>query len=123
MNKLHTASTNNNVPDIPKADFDKLPCDIKKHIYTEQFQYEIIYSEIRQILDNNNSHRLDNTDLVNYFTSKKIISDEKLIYYLRNKNNIFDSVYNSHYVRNTNEFILMDTLNSMCQSWLMYLYH
>ena len=59
----------------------------------------------------------------NYFTSKKIISDEKLIYYLRNKNNIFDAVYNTHYVRNTNDFILMDTLNSMCQSWLMYLYH
>ena len=123
MNKLHTVSTNNNVPDIPKADFDKLPRDIKKHIYTEHFQYEIVYSEIRQILDNNNSHRLDNTDLVNYFTSKKIISDEKLIYYLRNKNNIFDAVYNTHYVRNTNDFILMDTLNSMCQSWLMYLYH
>jgi hypothetical protein len=33
MNKLHTVSTNNNVPDIPKADFDKLPRDIKKHIY------------------------------------------------------------------------------------------
>ena len=60
--------------------------------------YDIIYSELSQILNSDSSHHLDNTELVCYFISKNILEDDKLIYYLRNKNNIFDTVYNKHYV-------------------------
>jgi len=111
------------VPEIPKACFDDLPNDVKKHIYNEHFHYDMIYSELVQILDNANSRSLDVSELSDYFTSKKILDDKKLIYYLINKNNIFDTIYEQHYIKNKINFVLMNKLDSMCQSWLMYLYH
>ena len=111
------------VPELPKADFDKLSDDVKNYITNKPEQYDNIYSEIKEILNNEKSQRLDNTELLQYFTSKNILQDKNLITYLRNNDNIFNNVYNTNYVRNTPEFIMMDKLESMCQSWLMYLYH
>ena len=110
-------------PELPKADFDNLSDDVKNYITNNPEQYDIIYSEITQIVKNDKSYSLDNTDLLHYFTSKPILQDKNLITYSRNKDDIFDTVYNKHYVQNSNDFVLMNKLESMCQSWLMYLYH
>jgi hypothetical protein len=111
------------VPELPKVDYDNLSEDVKNYITNKPDQYDIIYSDITQILKNDKSHCLDNTDLLHYFTSKPILQDKNLITYLRNKDDIFDTVYNKHYVQNSIEFIMMNRLESMCQCWLMYLYH
>ena len=111
------------VPELPKVDYDNLSEDVKNYINNKPDQYDIIYSDITQILKNDKSHCLDNTDLLHYFTSKPILQDKNLITYLRNKDDIFDTVYNKHYVQNSIEFIMMNRLESMCQCWLMYLYH
>ena len=110
-------------PELPKADFDNLSDDVKNYITNKPDQYDIIYSDITQILKNDKSHSLDNTDLLHYFTSNPILQDKNLITYLRNKDDIFDTIYEKHYVQNSNDFVLMNKLESMCQSWLMYLYH
>jgi hypothetical protein len=110
-------------PELPKADFDNLSDDVKNYITNKPDQYDIIYSDITQILKNDKSHCLDNTDLLHYFTSNPILQDKNLITYLRNKDDIFDTIYEKHYVQNSNDFVLMNKLESMCQSWLMYLYH
>ena len=110
-------------PELPKADFDNLSDDVKNYITNNPEQYDIIYSEITQIVKNDKSHSLDNTDLLHYFTSNPILQDKNLITYLRNKDDIFDTIYEKHYVQNSNDFVLMNKLESMCQSWLMYLYH
>ena len=110
-------------PELPKADFDNLSDDVKNYITNNPEQYDIIYSEITQIVKNDKSHSLDNTDLLHYFTSNPILQDKKKITYLRNKDDIFDTIYEKHYIQNSNDFVLMNKLESMCQSWLMYLYH
>ena len=111
------------VPELPKVDYDNLSEDVKNYITNNPEQYDIIYSEITQIVKNDKSHSLDNTDLLHYFTSNPILQDKNLITYLRNKDDIFDTIYEKHYVQNSNDFVLMNKLESMCQSWLMYLYH
>lgn len=110
-------------PELPKADFDNLSDDVKNYITNNPEQYDIIYNEITQIVKNDKSHSLDNTDLLHYFTSNPILQDKNLITYLRNKDDIFDTIYEKHYIQNSNDFVLMNKLESMCQSWLMYLYH
>lgn len=118
-----TNTTTELVPELPAVDFNNLSDDVKNYITNKPEQYDNIYSEIKEILNNEKSQRLDNTELLQYFTSKNILQDKNLITYLRNNDNIFNNVYNTNYVRNTPEFIMMDKLESMCQSWLMYLYH
>jgi hypothetical protein len=114
--------TTDHVPELPDADFDNLSDDVKNYI-TKPKQYDTIYSEIKEILNNEKSMRLDNTDLLQYFISNFILQDESLINYLRNNDNIFNMIYTSHYIRNQIDFVLMNKLESMCQCWLMYLYH
>ena len=123
--RVNTMTSNNksSVPEIPKVCFDDLPNDVKKHIYNEHFEYDLIYNDLSNMLNNANSRNLDVSELSDYFTSKKILDDKNLIYYLRNKNNIFDTIYEKHYIKNQTDFVLMNKLDSMCQSWLMYLHH
>ena len=111
------------VPEIPAVDFNNLSDDVKNYITNNQDQYNIIYSDITQILKNDKSQCLDTNELLHYFTTNPILQDKNLITYLRNKDDIFNNVYNKHYVRNSIEFIMMNRLESMCQCWLMYLYH
>ncbi|MDA9072755.1 hypothetical protein N9K75_02650 [bacterium] len=111
------------VPELPVVNFDNLSEDVKNYITNKPDQYDIIYSDITQIVKNNNSQCLDNTDLLHYFTSTPILQDKNLITYLRNKDDIFNTVYNKHYVQGSIDFIMMNRLESMCQCWLMYLYH
>ena len=111
------------VPELPVVNFDNLSDDVKKYINNKPDQYDIIYSDITQIVKNDKSQCLDTTELLHYFTSNHILQDKNLITYLRNKDDIFNNVYNKHYVQGSIDFIMMNRLESMCQCWLMYLYH
>lgn len=111
------------VPEIPAVDFNNLSDDVKNYITNNQDQYNIIYSDITQILKNDKSQCLDTNELLHYFTTNPILQDKNLITYLRNNDDIFNTVYSKHYVQGSIDFIMMNRLESMCQSWLMYLYH
>ena len=57
------------------------------------------------------------------FRKENILKDVSFVQYLREKNNIFSEIYKTHYIDNAKQFVLMNNLESMCQCWLMYLYH
>jgi hypothetical protein len=83
----------------------------------------VIYEELTNILNQEDSMRLDNTALVKYFENNEILYNNELIQYICSKNSIFNNIYRDHYIVNKKTFIYMDHINSMCQCWLMYLYH
>ena len=70
------------VPELPVVNFDNLSDDVKKYINNKPDQYDIIYSDITQIVKNEKSRRLDTTELLHYFTSNHILQDKNLITYL-----------------------------------------
>ena len=84
---------------------------------------DTIYLELQQILEHEKSTKLENTLLVNYFKKHNLITNELFIEYLIKKNTIFDKIYRTHYIEGQCTFILMNKIESMCQCWLMYLYH
>ncbi len=119
MSNAHPKS----VPAIPEINLNELPEDIVKKIYLEHFNYENKYAEIKNILDDKNSRSLNNLQLTNYFIKEKILEDVSFVQYLREKNKLFNDIYKMHYIDNKKQFVLMNKLESMCQYWLMYLYH
>jgi hypothetical protein len=84
---------------------------------------DAIYLELQKILDHTLSTKLNNTLLVNYFKEHNLITNELFIEYLINNNSIFKDIYRTHYIEGKCTFVLMNKLESMCQCWLMYLYH
>ncbi len=118
------------IPPVPPYPYDgiqedikKIPEDIKKKIFNEYFKHDLEYEKLDNILKNINSMKLNNKELIDYFEEKKILEDSSFIKYLQIKNTIFKNIYNDHYINNKKSFILMNKIESMCQCWLMYLYH
>jgi hypothetical protein len=107
----------------PPININILPQDIKTKIYLDNFQYDIIYDNLQIILKKKNSIYLNNSELLEYFEKHKLIQNKKLMEFLCNKDQLFNDIYKNHYLENKISFKLMEKLESMCQSWLMYLYH
>jgi hypothetical protein len=111
-------------PSPPEAileDMKKIPENIKTKIYNEYFKHDLKYEKIVTLLKNENSMTLNSIDLINYFKKNDLLNNYSFIEYLKKKDSIFKKIYNDHETINT--FILMNKLDSMCQCWLMYLYH
>jgi|SaaInlStandDraft_5_1057022.scaffolds.fasta_scaffold17543_4 hypothetical protein len=83
----------------------------------------IIYEELTNILNQEDSKSLDNTSLVKHFENNKILDNPELIQYMCSNNGIFNNIYRGHFIIKNKTFTYMDNINSMCQCWLMYLYH
>ena len=81
------------------------------------------YDDLEIIVGNKNSRRLSNSELVDYFEKHKLLENEKCMKYICSKNELFNKIYTDHYKNNKKDFELMTRLESMCQCWLMYLYH
>jgi len=114
---------NLNTINLKEINLNELPEDIVKKIYIDHFNYENRYTKIKNILDDEDSRSLNNTTLTNYFIKEKILEDLSFVQFLREKNEIFNEIYKIHYVDNIITFRLMNKLESMCQLWLMNLYH
>ena len=93
------------------------------NILPQDIQYDIIYDNLQIILKKKESIYLNNSELLEYFEKHKLIQNKKLIEFLCNKDQLFNDIYKNHYLENKISFKLMEKLESMCQSWLMYLYH
>ena len=107
----------------PPNNINILPQDIETKIYLDNFQYDIIYDNLQIILKKKDSIYLNNSELLEYFEKHKLIQNKKLMEFLCNKDQLFNDIYKNHYLENKISFKLMEKLESMCQSWLMYLYH
>ena len=121
--EMITNTTPQTTPQTAEYILNNLPQDIVKKIYLDHFNYENRYREIETILQNERSRALNNNELTTHFRKENILKDVSFVQYLREKNNIFSEIYKTHYIDNAKQFVLMNNLESMCQSWLMYLYH
>ena len=81
------------------------------------------YDDLEIIVGNKNSRILSNSELVGYFEKHRLLENEKCMEYICSKNELFNKIYTDHYKNNKKDFELMTRLESMCQCWLMYLYH
>ena len=102
-----------------------LPPDINRKIYDEYFKVSIIYNKKYSILmgvvESKECQRLNTTTLKPLVET--IIAKPKFLAYVCARNQLFSRLYNSHYVEGNKIYVLMDNLNSITLSWLMYLYH
>jgi hypothetical protein len=121
--EMITNTTPQTTPQIAEYILNNLPQDIVEKIYLDHFNYENRYREIETILQNERSRALNNNELTTHFRKENILKDVSFVQYLREKNNIFSEIYKTHYIDNAKQFVLMNNLESMCQCWLMYLYH
>lgn len=102
-----------------------LPSEIKRTIYEAHFKNTIIYNKkydllMQQVLSEE-SCRLNSANLVPMI--KTVIENPNFLEFVRHKNELFSRLYREHYIENKKYFKLMDVLNSLAASWLMYLYH
>lgn len=119
-----TTNIQNYPPKPPgNIEINKLPSDIVTKIYLDNFHYDIIYDDIQTILNDECSLRLSSEKLLEYFKKHKLIENKSCMKYICSIDNLFNKIYTAHYKNNEKNFILMETLESMCQCWLMYLYH
>ena len=102
---------------------NKLPDDIKHLIYYDYFYYKYLHSLIDNILITPYSQCLNYKPLLNLFTLYNLIEKKNFVNYLCKKDETFCNIYNTHYIKNHNTFIYFDKLDSLCASWLMFLYH
>lgn len=97
---------------------NKMPYDIRELIY-----YKYLQLEITHILNSSESRCLNYKPLYNLFINYNIINNKNIINNLRETYQFFDYIYKYHYIDNKNTFINFKKLNSLCLTWLMYLYH
>ena len=102
-----------------------LPPDIKRKIYEDHFKVSIIYNKKYNILmwvvESNECCRLDPTSLKPIIET--ILQKPKFLAYVCARNQLFSMLYKSHYIDGLKNFVLMNNLESITMSWLMYLYH
>ena len=104
----------NIIPPVPPS---------KSSLEGTKLNNNVIYEELTNILNQEDSKSLDNNSLVKYFENNEILDNLELIQYMCSNNSIFNNIYRNHYIVNNKTFTYMDNINSMCQCWLMYLYH
>jgi len=98
-----------------------LPRDIQLKIYGEYFYYDYVYHIMDKKLKLYESQRLNTVHidkLVRY-----ILQNNKLTIYFREKNEIFNLLYNDHYIRDDKNFKQLKIIDSFILAWLFYLYH
>ena len=110
-------------------DLDKyiynLPDDIQKYIYYDFFHNKIIAEKLcNKLLKEikfSQSIRLDY--LYIRPTIEKVINNKLAVDILCKNDNLFKNLYNTIIVKENKIFKLMDSINDLSLSWLMYLYH
>ncbi len=103
--------------------FDNLPIDLQKKIYIDHFELHDKYQKLCNVLILKKSMKLNYESLSDYLIQNKILDDKNFIEYMKDKNTIFNIIYNNHYIININHFKQLDVFDSFCLSWLTYLYH
>ena len=95
-----------------------LPSDLQRLIL-----YKFFKLEIYKILKSDKSLNLNYKPLFNLFIKYDLINKPNIINYLRESCDLFNKIYTEHYIHNNIYYINFNKLNSMCLSWIMYLYH
>ena len=100
---------------------EKLPCEITLKIYNDHFRILNQYTEIMTIVNSKESINLNGKALVNVMYN--VLKNKKLVTYLCEHQIIFRTIYKQHIEEGTKSYDLLNTTQSICLCWLMYLYH
>ena len=88
---------------------------------------ETLHNGLKSILKTEESCKLNIKKLKEYLECCFLLKNIKFINYLKINDEIFKKIYEKHYEENFIEgkdgFVNMCKFDSMCLSWLMYLYH
>ena len=103
----------------------KIPIDLIKYIYEEFFEANIVYQQFINALECEKSQRLNIETL---FNNIKIIfhknqKNSMIIPYICKNNEIFNTYYIAHYIKNIKHFRRLNLDNSFALCILMTLYH
>jgi hypothetical protein len=98
-----------------------LPEDLRKHIYNEYIETQLLYDEYQSIIESEECRHLQTTRLKGMV--KKILNHGLLIEYLYTNNSIFKQVYTDHIIKKKPSFEGLEFYNSFALSLLMNLYH
>ena len=101
---------------------NKLPKDIQKLIIYDHVYPNLILQELSEILNSEQSKKLVYTPIL-YYLKNVILKNEIVIKYLIKNDRIFNIIYEEHIIKKEKNFILLNIIDSMALSWLMYLYH
>jgi hypothetical protein len=101
----------------------KLPSDICRKIYSDNFSVETRYTTLDTVVKSEKCRLLDPTKLVPLIKSL-MVDDEELLHYILAKNALFCSIYTNDIVHGNKHFRLItcDYLR-ISLSWLYHLYH
>jgi hypothetical protein len=106
-----------------KKFLSRLPEDIQNTIHYEHVRPDLILTELNQILKSEESKKL-NCEALYYYLKNVVLTNPIVVENLISNDEIFKIVYDKHITREEKNFVLIkDPIESMAQSWLMYLYH
>ena len=96
---------------------ENLPQELKTKIYIEYFEVELLYDEIKSIINSNQCKALYNIDLGRFL--QKYFVNQSFITYLREKEKEFNSIYQNEII--CKKIIYIDYYN-LASLWLFNLY-
>lgn len=98
-----------------------LPPEITLKIYNDHFRIILQYKELMEIVNSQESKNLNGRALANamYY----VLKNKKLVKYLCEHENIFRIIYKKQVEEGKKSYINLTITDSVCRSWLMYLYH
>jgi hypothetical protein len=115
-------STNNNWPNKILKNMNEIPKDIQKLIIYDHVEPNLILQELSEILNSEQSMNLVSTPL-SYYLENIILKNEIVIKHLIKNDWIFNIIYEKHIIKKEKNFIVLNIIDSMALSWLIYLYH
>ena len=90
------------------------------HLY-EGLYYQKKYNNLKTILHNEVSVKLDTNDILPHID--EILNNKNYITYLQKNDYIFKKIYENHYINKSKSFVNLKMKDSLALSWLMYLHH
>ncbi len=100
-----------------------LPDDIINLIIFNYIKPDLILMELQDILNSDQSKKLD-CELLCGYLKNVILKNDIVVNSLVKNDEIFSKIHNIHIIKNEKTFVLIDDpIKSMALAWLMYLYH
>jgi hypothetical protein len=117
MNNINITNNMDNMDNTDNVD------NVDKQIIYEHISPDMILLELTEILNSEKSKKIIHTPL--YWYLKNIVLKNKIVVKnLIQTDKTFQMIYEQHIIKGEKNFIhTLDPIESMAQSWLMYLYH
>lgn len=97
-----------------------LPCDLKKYLYTDFVDPQMLFCKFKTALETEDSHRLNPVNIRHFIP---IILAKQNYIDICNTIPEFKIVYTEHKLKNKKHFVQMNNGDSFALAILFYMYH